>query len=242
MASVRQKKLQAAARSLHETQTNVLAVYERNREIEELPPGLETGYTNRRKRGARTDEDCINEVCELISRGITASAATEFVGLPWSTWHAWIRRDHCQAKEKHDLAYDFHLEAMTDKIHHVYLEIKAKREKALEAYYKRYDAWVDACNKLGKDDRLPREPQYRGPAEWELKAAEDQAKAWQWHLELRHTKFQRKHQLETTQNISRLLIKSGTCGTSSGSSAEVPTLCLNVGRRGCPRADLLSRD
>ena len=101
MASVRQKKLQVAAQSLHETQTNVLAVYERNREIEELPPGLETGYTNRRKRGARTDEDCINEVCELISRGITASAATEFVGLPWSTWHAWIRRNHCQAKEKH---------------------------------------------------------------------------------------------------------------------------------------------
>jgi hypothetical protein len=155
----RQKKLQAAAQSLHETQTNVLAVYERNREIVELPPGLETGHTNRRKRGARTDEDCVNEVCELISRGITASAATEFVGLPWSTWHAWIRRNHCQAKEKHDLAYDFHLEAMTDKIHRVYLEIKAKREKALEAYYKRYDAWVDACNKLGKDDRLPREPQ-----------------------------------------------------------------------------------
>jgi hypothetical protein len=153
-----------------------------------------------RKRGARTDEDCINEVCELISRGITASAATEFVGLPWSTWHAWIRRNHCQAKEKHDLAYDFHLEAMADKIHRVYLEIRAKREKALEAYYKRYDA----CNKLDKDVRSPREPQYRGPAEWELKAAEDQVKAWQWHLELRHKNFQRKHQIETTQNISVL--------------------------------------
>jgi ATP-dependent DNA ligase len=37
-------------------------------------------------------------------------------------------------------------------------------------------------------------------------------------------------------------IKSGTCGTSSGSSAEVLTLCSNVGRRGCPRADLWSRD
>jgi hypothetical protein len=90
MVSSRKKALTAAAHALHEEQTNVLAVYERNREIVELPPGLETGHTNRRKRGARTDEDCINEIGELISRGIIATAATEFVGVPWSTWHAFL--------------------------------------------------------------------------------------------------------------------------------------------------------
>src|SRR5947209_5900713 len=37
-------------------------------------------------------------------------------------------------------------------------------------------------------------------------------------------------------------IKSAACGTPSGSSVEVPTLCLNVGRRGCPKADLSFRD
>jgi hypothetical protein len=37
-------------------------------------------------------------------------------------------------------------------------------------------------------------------------------------------------------------IKSLSCETASGSSVGVPTLCLNVGRQGRPRADLWSRD
>src|SRR5919201_3172481 len=37
-------------------------------------------------------------------------------------------------------------------------------------------------------------------------------------------------------------VKSAACGTPSGSSVEAPMLCLNVGRRGCPKADLLLRD
>ena len=115
MASFRQKKLREHAQSLHAEQTNVLAVFERNREIVELPEGLANGHVQRRRRGARTDEDCIHEICELVTRGITASAATEFINLPWSTWNAWLRRNHCQAREKYDLAYDFHLEAMADK-------------------------------------------------------------------------------------------------------------------------------
>ena len=114
--------------ALHEEQSNILAAFERDREIVELPESLVNGHVARRKRGARTDEDCINEICELISRGILGTVATEFVGVPWSTWHAWIRRNHCRAKELHDLAYEFHLEAMADKIHRVYLELKAKRE------------------------------------------------------------------------------------------------------------------
>jgi hypothetical protein len=50
------------------------------REIEELPEGLQTGHVKRRKRGARSDRDCIDEICEIISAGITAKVACEYVG------------------------------------------------------------------------------------------------------------------------------------------------------------------
>ena len=37
-------------------------------------------------------------------------------------------------------------------------------------------------------------------------------------------------------------IKSAACGTRSESSVEAPTLCSHVGRRECPKPDLLFRD
>ena len=37
-----------------------LAFVDRNREIVELPAGLENGQTRKRLRGARTDSDCID--------------------------------------------------------------------------------------------------------------------------------------------------------------------------------------
>ena len=49
-------------------QADVFAFADRNREIVELPPGLENGYTKRRKRGLRTDTDCINEICEIVAQ------------------------------------------------------------------------------------------------------------------------------------------------------------------------------
>jgi DNA-binding transcriptional LysR family regulator len=55
-----------ALTKLASEQANVLAFADRNREIVELPEGLETGYTKRRKRGDRSDRDCIDEICELI--------------------------------------------------------------------------------------------------------------------------------------------------------------------------------
>jgi hypothetical protein len=81
-------------------QANVLAFADRNREIVELPEGLETGYTKRRKRGDRSDSDCINEICELVSQGITATASVRFVGVRWATWQAWLKKN----RELDDLA------------------------------------------------------------------------------------------------------------------------------------------
>jgi hypothetical protein len=47
---------------------------DRCREIEEIPEGLETGNTKRRKRGNRSDRDCVDEICDLVAQGITAMA------------------------------------------------------------------------------------------------------------------------------------------------------------------------
>jgi hypothetical protein len=59
---------------LMKEQADVLAFADKNREIVELPPRLENGLTRKRKRGARTDTDCINEICEIVAQGITATA------------------------------------------------------------------------------------------------------------------------------------------------------------------------
>jgi hypothetical protein len=86
-------------------QANALAFADRNREIVELPEGLETGYTKRRKRGDRSDRDCIDEICELIAQGITATASVKYVGVPWATWQKWLKLNHEDAAVQYEFAY-----------------------------------------------------------------------------------------------------------------------------------------
>ena len=57
-----------------------------------------------------------------------------------------------------------------------------------------------------RTDWKPPEPQYRGPAEWELKIAEDQVKSWQWHLEMRHDKFKRKIETDNKNATTRCTV------------------------------------
>ena len=56
----RKAALQSTALELKREQADVLSCFERNREIVELPEGLETGRTRARPRGARADADCID--------------------------------------------------------------------------------------------------------------------------------------------------------------------------------------
>jgi hypothetical protein len=72
---LRSKELTRIARTeFAREQADALAFVDRNREIVELPPGLENGQTRNRMRGARTDCDCIDEICEIVAQGITATA------------------------------------------------------------------------------------------------------------------------------------------------------------------------
>ena len=67
---LRSKELARIAHAeLAREQADVLAFVNKNREIVELPPGLENGQTRKRKRGARTDTDCIDEICETRRSG-----------------------------------------------------------------------------------------------------------------------------------------------------------------------------
>jgi hypothetical protein len=71
---LRSKELTRIARTeFAREQADALAFVDRNRESE-LPPGLENGQTRKRMRGARTDCDCIDEICEIVAQGITATA------------------------------------------------------------------------------------------------------------------------------------------------------------------------
>jgi hypothetical protein len=52
------------------------------RKEEHLPSELIDGNALRRRRGTRTDEDCVNHVCELVACGMTCKAARDHVGVP----------------------------------------------------------------------------------------------------------------------------------------------------------------
>ena len=96
--SVRQKLQARAGREVAQSNNDVLAFADRNREIIQLPEGLETGETMRRERGARTDDDVIQEVIEIFAQGITITASLRYVGLPYATWHKWRKENTVMQK------------------------------------------------------------------------------------------------------------------------------------------------
>ena len=196
---------------------DVLAYVDKHREIVELPEGLESGVIKRRARGARTDLDCINEICEIVAQGITATAAVKFVGVPWATWHKWLKLNHHEANERYDFAVIAHLEAMADKTLLIYEELKARREAAKEKYNTALREWrlaqrnyetavrewrnSDAANRPPEPVcEGPTEPIYDGPGEWELSLAEKRVKVRQWQLEARAAQFRKKQDLNNNNN------------------------------------------
>ena len=123
-------KQREAGRAVAKINNDALAVAERNREIVELPEGLETNLTLKRKRGARTDDDVIEEAMEIHGQGITLMASLRYVGVPYTTWHRWHKRDHCHAKERYEFAHHCHMEAMSDKSLQLIEQLIAQRKGA----------------------------------------------------------------------------------------------------------------
>lgn len=218
------KELHAlACREMARENNDVLSYVDKHREIVELPEGLETGETKRRKRGNRTDLDCINEICEIVAQGITATAAVKFVGVPWATWHKWLKLNHHEANERYDFAVIAHLEAMADKTLLIYEELKARREAAKEKYnaalrewrlaQRNYETAVREWRNSNATNRPPEavyegptEPIYDGPEEWELSLAEKRVKVRQWQLEARAAQFRKKQEINNNTNTVRCTV------------------------------------
>ena len=134
-------KQREAGRAVAKINNDALAFAERNREIVELPPGLETNLTMKRKRGARTDADVIDEICEMYAQGITITATLRYVGLPYATWHKWRQENHCHADEYHAFAHTCHLHAIADKILHMFELLEAQREAAKKKLREELAVW-----------------------------------------------------------------------------------------------------
>jgi hypothetical protein len=177
-----------AQKELQREQTNVLAFVDPRREIEELPEGLETGHVKRRKRGARSDSDCIDEICEIISAGITAKAACEYVGVPWATWQYWRRNNVENARGKSDLAYELHLQVIADSTLDILDQFKEQCDAAAKACHEAYKAW-QAWKPSEQQKERPPAPSYRGPSELDFRIAKQRVKTRQWYFERLQKKF-----------------------------------------------------
>ena len=199
-----------AVREIAQERNDVLAFADRNRESVDLPEGLENGYTQRRKRGTRTDLDCINEICELVSQGITANAAVKYVGVPWATWHKWQHLNHCEAARRYEFAYKCHLEAMADKTLQVFERLEKKREECLQKYYAEHREWRNWKPKEHDGEERPIEPIYEGPAEWELNLTKEKVRVWHLHLQSGLERFRKRLDATVSSNTTRLAVHEVT--------------------------------
>ena len=95
---------------------DISAVLDPYRERPTLAPGLVNGNTRRRKRGDRTDKDCIEELCELIASGITCAKAREFIGISKRLWYKWKRENPYALLENYALARQCALELKEDEM------------------------------------------------------------------------------------------------------------------------------
>lgn len=87
---------------------------DKRRKHETLKPHEINGQVKRRARGARTDEDVIKEILELVSTGMTCAEAREVVGLSATQWGGWLREDYLGLKKQYATARALQAEAWSD--------------------------------------------------------------------------------------------------------------------------------
>jgi hypothetical protein len=108
----------------------------------------------------------------LVSQGITATASVRFVGVPWATWQAWLKKNHEQARDKYEFAYSCHLEVMADNTLRIFEQLKAERDAALKAYNEAHRVWRE-WKPPAEEPKTPRppEPIYEGPTDLDVRLA-----------------------------------------------------------------------
>jgi hypothetical protein len=96
-----------------------------------VPVGVLSAAELRKRRGERSDGDCIDEVCVLVACGITLTKARDFIGVPHWLWETWVRRDIERIVDKLKFARECNLELMADQI--IDIADDAKEEDAVVA-------------------------------------------------------------------------------------------------------------
>ena len=193
-----------------------------------------------RKRGARADDDVIQEAMEIFAQGITLTASLRYVGLPYATWHKWLKQDHCQSKERYSFALNCHLEAMSDKTLHVIEQLEADRAVAKKTLREKLAQW----HKAHRDHELamrkwrasdektrgeepfydgPTEPTYDGPEEWELASTREKLKTWQTHLQSGLERFKKQQTIDHNHTVNQSILH-----TIDVKSLKTPEEALNA--------------
>lgn len=200
----------AAGRAIaKQNKENLKAAATKARGIVKMPDGLINGNVLRRKRGTQTDEDCIDQICSLISNGVTVVDALQHVKLDPKDWYKWQRNNYCYAMNQYEDALHCHLEVMVDRTLKVFVDLEAKREAAKlkliadsyewkdarRAFSKKLEAWraldPDTRGAEPKYDGL-HEPAYHGPGEWELASAKAKANMWKFHMQSGLKRFKKR--------------------------------------------------
>ena len=122
-----------------------------------IPEGLKDSDVMRRARGDKSDIECVNEICGLIAEGMIVTKAVKTAKVPWPTWHAWVQLNHCRAKDRYEVAYQMHLEAMADRTHTLIEEMEAERKTCMDRFHAEYESW------RAGDDKARPPPIYKGP-------------------------------------------------------------------------------
>jgi hypothetical protein len=177
--------------------------------IPDLPVGSVNGHVLRRRRGTKSDEQCVAEICELVANGVAVKAARVYVGVPAGTWMRWRTENNCNLIGRLQEAQRAKMDDLADDAMEIFEQLKNDRESALEVCRKAYDAYYS----LPPDDpdRPKIEPTYKGPSDLDVRIAEARVKHRQWQVERRHPDFAQKSEVKSVNRtiISRDAITVG---------------------------------
>jgi hypothetical protein len=169
--------------------------------IPDLPVGLVNGHVLRRRRGTKSDERCVAEICELIANGVAVKTARAYVGVAAGTWMRWRTENNCDLIVRLQEAQRVKMDDLADDAMEIFDQLKTDRESALEVYRKAYDAYYSLPP--NDPDRPKFEPTYKGPSDLDVRIAEARVKHRQWQLERRHPDFAQKSEIKS---VNRTII------------------------------------
>jgi hypothetical protein len=117
--------------------------------IPDLPVGSVNGHVLRRRRGTKSDEQCVAEICELVANGVAVKAARVYVGVPAGTWMRWRTENNCNLIGRLQEAQRAKMDDLADAICMKVNLLRATRK----THVRFYPCWEDASPRSGPRSR-----------------------------------------------------------------------------------------